>query len=401
MICDRLWTNANLATCAAAAADTARINDGAIAARDGKIIWCGPGRDLPPDLTASEIIDCGGRWITPGLIDCHTHLIFAGDRSDEFARRLAGIPYAEIARSGGGILASMRATRAATPAQLLESAGHRLAAWRYEGVTTIEIKSGYGLDETTEHTILRTARALDDATMRVRSTYLGAHAIPPDHDRAAYLDLIRTTMIPMIAREHLADAIDGFCESIAFTPAEINSVFTAARAHGLPVKLHADQLSDSGGAALAASFAALSADHLEYATPAGIAAMATAGTTAVILPGAYYVLREPVAPNIAAMRDAGCAIAIGTDCNPGTSPIMSLRLCAHMACVLFGLTLDEAWRGITINAARALGLAAETGSIEPGKSCDLAIWSVTDPAQIIAWIGPSPLHQRILKGNDV
>lgn len=401
MICDRLWTNANLVTCAAAATDTAHIEHGAIAARDGKIIWCGPSRDLPHDLTAGEIIDCGGRWITPGLIDCHTHLIFAGDRSDEFARRLAGIPYAEIARSGGGILASMRATRAATKAQLLESATHRLVAWRDEGVTTIEIKSGYGLDETTELTILRTARALDDATMRVRTTYLGAHAIPPDHDRAAYLDLIRTTMIPLIAREHLADAIDGFCESIAFFPAEMAGVFTAAQAHGLPVKLHADQLSDSGGAALAAAFAALSADHLEYATPAGIAAMATAGTTAVILPGAYYVLREPVAPNIAAMRDAGCAIAIGTDCNPGTSPIMSLRLCAHMACVLFGLTIDEAWRGITINAARALGLAAETGSIEPGKSCDLAIWSVTDPAQILAWIGPSPLHQRILKANDV
>ncbi|MDX5931139.1 imidazolonepropionase [Acidiphilium acidophilum] len=400
MICDRLWINANLATCAAAAPGLARIERGAIACREGKIIWCGPQRDLPATLTAPEIIDCEGRWITPGLIDPHTHLIFAGDRSDEFARRLAGVPYADIARGGGGILASMRATRAASLSRLHADAAHRLAAWRVEGVTTIEIKSGYGLDQTTELAILRTARALNDATMRVRTTYLGAHALPPEHDRATYLDLIRTTMIPMIARDHLADAVDGFCESIAFTPAEIAEIFEAARSHGLPVKLHADQLSNGGGAALAARFAALSADHLEYAAPEGLAAMAAAGTVAVVLPGAYYVLREPVAPDIAAMRHAGCAIAIGTDCNPGTSPIMSLRLCAHMACVLFGLTLDEAWRGITINAASALGLAAETGSLETGKSCDLAIWSVADPAEILAWIGPAPLHQRILKGND-
>jgi imidazolonepropionase len=399
--CDRLWINAKIAACTPGSPELGIIHDGAVAARAGRIVWCGP-RAAMGDITAAETIDCNGRWITPGLVDCHTHLVFAGDRSDEFARRLAGETYADIARGGGGIVASMRATRAADAASLYANAAHRLLAWEAEGVTTIEIKSGYGLDVDTELAVLRTARALGNTgRMRVSSTYLGAHAIPPDQDRTGYLDLVCDHMIPLIARGKLADVVDGFCETIAFTPAEIERVFTAAKAHGLPVKLHADQLTEGGGAALAARHGALSADHLEYAAEAGIVAMAAAGTVAVVLPGAYYVLREPVAPPIAAMRRAGCAIAVGTDCNPGTSPIMSLRLSAHMACVLFGLNFDEAWRGITINAAQALGIADDTGSIEVGKSCDLAIWLVDTLAEVLAWIGPAPLHQRVLKGCDV
>jgi imidazolonepropionase len=399
--CDRLWTHVHIATCPTDAAGLGIIRDGAIAAKDGRIVWCGA-RTAMGAINATETIDCGGRWMTPGLIDCHTHLIFAGDRSDEFARRLAGETYADIARAGGGIVASMRATRAADPAVLYDAASHRLAAWEAEGVTTVEIKSGYGLDADTEFAVLRTARALGaTGRMRVAATYLGAHAMPPDRARADYLDLVCDHMIPLIAHEDLADAVDGFCETIAFTPAEIERVFTAAKAHGLAVKLHADQLTDGGGAALAAHYGAISADHLEYASESGIAAMAARGTVAVVLPGAYYVLREPTAPPVAAMRRAGCAIAVGTDCNPGTSPIMSLRLSAHMACVLFGLTFDEAWRGITINAARALGIASETGSIVEGKSCDLAIWSVDSLAEVLAWIGPAPLYRRILKGNDL
>lgn len=401
MECDRLWANARLATCVPGLPGLGMIDDGAIATTDGHIVWCGRRADQPSGLVARQTIDCAGRLITPGLIDCHTHLIFAGDRSGEFARRLAGETYSEIARAGGGIVATMRATRAASAADLQATGAKRLAAWKSEGVTTIEIKSGYGLDEATELRMLAAARALDaDAAMRVRTTYLGAHAIPPDQTREAYLDLICERMIPRIAAQNLADAVDGFSESIAFTPDEIARVFTAAQAHGLKVKLHADQLSDLGGAALAARFSALSADHLEYASEAGVAAMARANTVAVLLPGAYYVLRETRMPPVDAMRGAGCAIAVGSDCNPGTSPILSLRLSAHMACVFFGLTLDEAWLGITRNAAAALGIAAETGTIEAGKSCDLAIWNADDPATILAWIGPAPLHQRILKGSE-
>ncbi|MDD2876589.1 MAG: imidazolonepropionase [Acidiphilium sp.] len=402
MKCDRLWTNARIATCSPSLAGLGVVEDGVVATSAGRIVWCGPRMAFDHAVTADETIDCGGRWITPGLIDCHTHLIFAGDRSDEFARRLTGETYADIARGGGGIVASMRATRAARPADLHDMAERRLRAWRAEGVTTVEIKSGYGLDAVTECSILATARALGaHGAMRVMSTYLGAHAVPPDQGRASYLDLVCDHMIPRIAQENLADAVDGFCETIAFTATEIDRVLTAARAQHLPVKLHADQLSDSGGAALAARFTALSADHLEYAADAGLEAMAAVGTVAVVLPGAYYVLRESKAPPIASMRRAGCTIAIATDCNPGTSPIMSLRLAAHMACVFFGLTFDEAWRGITLNAAAALGIAAETGSIEIGKSCDLAIWDAENLAEILAWIGPAPLHQRVLKGRDV
>ena len=400
MRCDRIWTKARIITCAPGAAALGLIDDGTLAARDGRIVWVGP-RAEAPAFAADETVDCEGMLLTPGLVECHTHLLFAGDRSGEFEQRLAGVSYAEIARGGGGILASMRATRAADDAALLAGTRSRLAAFAAEGVTTLEMKSGYGLDETTELRLLALGRRLGtEGTMRVATTYLGAHAQPPDLARADYLDLICETMIPRIAHENLADAVDAFCEAIAFDAAETGRVFQAARDHGLPVKLHADQLSDSGGATLAARWHALSADHLEYADSEGLAAMARAGTVAVLLPGAYYVLRETTKPPVAAMRVAGCAIALGSDCNPGTAPIASLLLAAHMGCVFFGLTIEEAWRGITLNAAAALGLAGEVGSLEQGKSCDLAIWNAETPAAIIAWIGPGKLHRRILKGRD-
>jgi imidazolonepropionase len=393
---DRLWKNARIATCAA---DLGIIESGAIACRDGRIIWVGPQSALPPDFDALEIIDCAGRWITPGLIDCHTHLIFAGNRSDEFARRQAGESYADIARSGGGILATMRATRDASENQLVEAALSRLDAWIAEGVTTIEIKSGYGLDRDAELRLLGAAREIGHRRpIDVAATYLGAHAMPPDRPRDVYLAMIRDQIIPCIAANKLADAIDGFCETIAFAPDEIATVFEAARRHGLPVKLHADQLSDGGGAGLAARFRALSADHLEYASEDGVKAMAQAGTVAVLLPGAFYMLREPQPPPIAAMRRHGVAMAVATDCNPGTSPLTSLLLAANMACVLFGLTIGEAWLGITRHAAAALGRSASIGSIEAGKACDLAIWNTESLAGLIGWMGPAPLHQRVFKG---
>lgn len=400
MRCDRVWRNARIATCAANRSGLGVIEDGVIACREGRILWVGAREDAPA-FEAQETIDCSERWITPGLIDCHTHLIFGGDRSDEFARRLAGESYESIARAGGGIRATMRATRALDENGLREAARKRLAGWADEGATTVEIKSGYGLDEVTELVMLRAARALgDDGKFRIATSYLGAHAMPPEMDRDAYLDLICGTMIPAIAREGLADAVDAFCEEIAFSAYEVARVFEAARASGLQVKLHADQRSDGGGAALAARFGALSADHLEYASGDGIAAMARAGTVSVLLPGAYYVLRETKTPDVTSMRAAGCRIALATDCNPGTSPLASLRLAAHMGCVFFGLTIEDAWLGITRHAAAALGLGDDTGTIEPGKSCDLAIWNVTRPEQVLAWVGPAPLERRVLRGID-
>lgn len=400
MRCDRLWRNARIATCAADRPGLGIVENGMIACQDGRIIWAGAEADAPI-FEAVETIDCAGRWITPGLVDCHTHLIFGGDRSDEFARRLAGESYETIAREGGGIRATMRATRALDELGMRDAARRRLAAWAGEGVTTVEIKSGYGLDDATERAMLRTARTLgEDGAFRTSVSYLGAHAMPPEMERDAYLDLICETMIPAIAREGLADAVDAFCEDIAFAAEEVARVFTAAGKAGLRVKLHADQRSNGGGAALAARFGALSADHLEYASADGIAAMARAGTAAVLLPGAYYVLRERKAPDVAAMRAAGCRMAVATDCNPGTSPVASLRLAAHMACVFFGLTLEEAWLGITRHAAAALGLEAETGTIEVGKSCDLAIWNIGAPDQVLAWIGPAPLERRVIRGAD-
>jgi imidazolonepropionase len=395
---DRLWRRARLATMAGLPG-LGTIERGAIAARDGRIAFAGPEADLPAGLEAREIIDCGGRWITPGLIDCHTHLVFAGDRSDEFERRFAGESYAEIARAGGGIAATVRATRKASEDDLVRAALSRVDALLAEGVTTVEIKSGYGLDSEAELRQLRAARRLgEERRITVAPTYLGAHAVPPSGDRAAYLRSVIDETLPRIASERLAEAVDAFHETIAFTAEESAAVFEAAHRQGLPVKLHADQLADNGGAALAARFSALSADHLEYASEEGAAAMGRAGTVAVLLPGAFYVLKETRKPPVEAFRRHRVPMAVATDLNPGSSPIASLRLCAHMACTFFGLTVPEALLGMTRHAAHALGKLDRTGTLEPGKWCDLAIWDVERLAEIVAWIGPAPLHARVWRG---
>ena len=393
---DRLWKNARLATMAGAGLGI--VERGAVATRDGRIAFAGAAAELPA-LDARETIDCAGRWITPGLIDCHTHLVFAGDRSDEFERRLAGESYADIARAGGGIAATVRATREASEDELVRAALPRLDALLAEGVTTVEVKSGYGLETEAELRQLRAARRLgEERPVAVVPTYLGAHAVPPGGDRVAYVRSIIDEVLPRIAAEGLADAVDAFQEKIGFTPEETAAVLTAAQRHGLKVKLHADQLSDTGSAAVAARFSALSADHLEYTNEDGAAAMGRAGTVAVLLPGAFYVLKEARKPPVEAFRRHGVAMAVATDLNPGTSPIASLRLCAHMACTFFGLTVPEALMGITREAAKALGRADEIGTLEPGKWCDLAIWDVAHLAEIVAWIGPAPLHARVWRG---
>jgi imidazolonepropionase len=395
---DRLWRNARLATMAGEGLGV--VEAGAIAARDGRIVFAGADAELPADVRPAETIDCEGRWITPGLIDCHTHLVFAGDRSDEFERRLGGETYVDIARAGGGIAATVRATRDASEDALVTAALPRVDALLAEGVTTIEVKSGYGLETEAELRQLSAARRLGrERRVSIAATYLGAHAVPPSGDRAVYLRSIVEETLPRIAEGELAEAVDAFHENIAFTADETAAVFDAARRHGLRVKLHADQLNDNGGAALAARFGALSADHLEYTSEEGAAAMARAATVAVVLPGAFYVLKETRKPPIEAFRRHRVAMAVATDLNPGTSPIASLRLCAHMACTFFGLTVPEALLGITRHAARALGRAGDVGTLEPGKFCDLAIWNVQHLAEVIAWIGPSPLHARVWRGT--
>lgn len=394
---DLLIRGARLATMAGAAG-LGVIEDGVLALTDGRIAWAGP-RTAAPVIEAADRFDCDGRWVTPGLVDCHTHLVHGGNRADEFARRLAGESYADIARSGGGIAATVRATRGADDAALTSASLRRLDALLAEGVTTIEIKSGYGLDEDTELRQLRVARHL--ATQRrvsVAATYLGAHAVPPGGDRAAYLDLVCDRMIPRIAAEGLADAVDVFQEGIAFSATECARVFAAAHAAGLRVKSHADQLSDGDGASLAAAPGALSADHLEYTNAASAAAMARAGTVAVLLPGATLMLKEARHPPIAAFRAAGTRLAVATDLNPGSSPIASLRVCGTLACVLFGMTVDEVLRGFTIEAAHALGRADRIGSLAAGKAADLAVWSVETLSELVAQIGPSPLFARFHQG---
>jgi imidazolonepropionase len=391
---DRLWTNARIATMAGPGLG---IVEGAVAAKAGRIAWVGQSRDAP---AAAEVIDCEGRWITPGLIDCHTHLVHGGDRAHEFELRLRGASYEEIARAGGGIVATMRATRAASEAELVASALPRLDALIAEGATTVEVKSGYGLSLDDELKMLRAARALGNARdLRIATTFLGAHALPPEYadDRAGYVDLVCETMIPALGG--LADAVDAFCEGIGFTAEETARVFAAAKAHGLQVKLHAEQLSNRHGAALAASHGALSADHLEHLDNAGIAAMARAGTVATLLPGAFYFMRETRLPPVQALRDAGVPIALATDCNPGTSPLTSLLLAMNMGATLFRLTVEECLIGVTRVAAQALGLGHEIGTVEPGKSCDLAIWNVERPAELVYRMGLNPLHARVWKGR--
>ncbi len=377
------------------------IPEGAIVVRAGEITWVGPEADLPAEYSDMTRRDLDGRLITPALIDCHTHLVFGGDRAREFEMRLNGASYEEVARAGGGIISTVKATREASEDALVASALPRLDAMLAEGVTTVEVKSGYGLDPESELKMLRAARRLGEIRpVRIVTTYLGAHAVPPEYSgRAdAYVDEVCIPTLKAAHAQGLVDAVDGFCEGIAFSPEQIARVFDAAKALGLPVKLHAEQLSNLGGTTLAAEYGALSADHVEYATEADAVAMARAGTVAVLLPGAFYTLHETQAPPVAAFRAHGVAMALATDGNPGTSPMFSLLLALNMGCTLFRLTPEEALRGITQHAARALGLN-DTGVIAPGKRADLAVWDVKHPAELAYRIGFNPLHMRIFNGE--
>ncbi|MBL8537324.1 MAG: imidazolonepropionase [Hyphomonadaceae bacterium] len=403
---DTLWVDANLATMREGGAPYGEIRRGALAAKDGRIAWIGFAADLPGHAVdlARDVRRCDNAWITPGLVDCHTHLVFGGDRAREFDLRLQGASYEDIARAGGGIVSTVAATRAASKEELIESAARRLAGLTREGVTTVEIKSGYGLDLATEIKMLEAAGELARrGDVRVKRTFLSLHALPPEFkdDRAAYVALVADVMIPAIAAQGLADSVDAFCETIGFTAEEVDYVFSAARANGLAVKLHAEQLSNQHGAALAARHEALSADHLEYLDEAGVVAMAAAGTVAVLLPGAFYFLREKQLPPIAALRGAGVSVAVATDCNPGTSPLTSPLLAMNMACMHFRLTPEEALAGVTREGARALGLGDEIGTLEVGKAADLAIWDVQAPAELSYWLGAPLLRERVFGGRVV
>jgi imidazolonepropionase len=396
---DSIWTGVRLATLDPAKPGLGVVEKAALATIGGRIAFAGPEAELPTGWDAKHRFDGDGQWVTPGLIDCHTHLVHAGDRAHEFELRLAGATYEEVARGGGGIMSTVRATRAANEDDLVAAALPRLDQLMSEGVTTVEVKSGYGLDPETELRMLRAARRLRrHRPVRVVTSYLGAHALPPDRDRADYVREVIET-IPRLAAEGLADAVDVFCETIAFTPEETAAVFAAAREAGLPVKLHADQLGDGGGAALAARFDALSADHLEHASEEGAAAMGKAGTIAVLLPGAFYTLRETSRPPVDAFRRHGVRMAVATDCNPGSSPLTSLLLAMNMAATFFRLTVEEVIAGSTREAARALGILAETGTLEVGKASDLAIWNIARPAELVYRIGFNPLHGRVFEGE--
>jgi len=378
------------------------IENGAIAIEGGRILRVGKRTELA-GFRAKEVVACGGAWVTPGLVDCHTHLIFGGTRADEHAMRRAGATYEEIAQAGGGIASTVTATQAASNDQLLASAALRLDALIKGGVTTVEIKSGYALDVEGELRMLRCAAALAASeAVRIVPTLLALHALPPEYKdrREDYVAMIAEELIPRAAREKLVTSVDAFCESIAFTPEEVERVFTAAQANGLPVRLHAEQLSNQNGAALAAKHKALSADHLEHLDEPGAKAMAKAGTVAVLLPGAFYALQEKKKPPVELLRKHKVPIAIATDCNPGTSPMLSPTLVMHMACTLFGLTPEEALAGMTVNAARALGLAHELGSIAAGKAADLAVWRIESLAELGYWIGLPGPERRIFAGRD-
>jgi imidazolonepropionase len=401
---DHLLVDARLATLMDNGSAYGAIDDGAIAWKDGLIVFAGPVGALPEEpysTLAHRVESLAGAWVTPGLVDCHTHLVFGGDRAQEFEMRLEGASYEAIARAGGGIVSSVRATRAADEAHLLAESLPRARALVADGVTTLEIKSGYGLEPETERRMLRVARRIgQELGITVRTSFLGLHALPPEFAdrRDDYVALVCDTMLPALAEEELVDAVDAFCEGIGFTPAETRRVFEKARELGLPVKLHAEQLSDLGGAALVAEFDGLSADHLEWTSETGVREMARAGTVAVLLPGAYYALRETKLPPIAAFRDHGVAIAIATDLNPGTSPLLSLRLAMSMACTLFRMTPEEALRGATVHAARALGMD-DRGTLEPGKRADIAVWNVKHPAELCYWIGGQLLQRSFVAGQ--
>jgi imidazolonepropionase len=392
---DAAWINANLATMVSGYGVQA---DGVVAVSGGKIDWVGPRQEWRGK--AREEHDARGAWITPGLVDCHTHLVYAGNRAHEFELRLKGASYEEIARTGGGIVSTVKATRASSEQELLNLGKKRIESWLAEGACAIEIKSGYGLDRDTELRMLRVARRLSEE-VTVKTTFLGAHALPPEYTGRAddYIDFVCEEVLPAAAREGLADAVDAFCERIAFDVAQTGRVFDKAKALGLPVKLHADQLSDLGGAALAARHGALSADHIEHSNEFGIAAMKREGTVAVLLPGAFYFLRETKLPPIDALRRHGVPIALATDHNPGTSPVSSPLAILNLACTLFRLTPEEALSGMTRHAARALGLQASHGTLEPGKNADFALWDIGSPAELAYALGANPCVGRVLGGR--
>lgn len=399
---DLLLTDARIATMERDVAPYGVIDDGAIAIADGAIAWVGSTASIPNN-EVRETRSLSGHWVTPALIDCHTHLVFGGDRSAEFEQRLSGVSYEEIARAGGGILSTVHATRNSSSDELFESASKRLQMLQADGVATVEIKTGYGLDVATEIKMLEVANRLSESSaITIQTTLLAAHAIPPEfkNDADSYIELICEELIPLVAERELANAVDAYCEEFAFSAEQVAKVFEAARRHDLPVKLHADQLSDGGGAALAASFDALSADHLEYASSDGIAAMANSGTTAVLLPGAYLTLNETQLPPVDAMRDSGVAIALATDCNPGTSPLTSVRETMALGCRLFRLTPEECLAGVTRAAAGALGLS-DRGTIEIGKRADLAIWDISHPRDLSYWLGSQSLSGLFISGRDV
>jgi imidazolonepropionase len=392
---ESIWLNCRLAGAADAGLQ-------AIVVRAGRITGIVPMQQHDRSLTSDRLHDAHGAWLTPGFVDCHTHLIWAGSRAAEIEQRFRGVPYAEIAKQGGGILSTVRATRASSEEELLAQALPRLKALMAEGVTTVEIKSGYGLTLADELKMLRVARKLGEiAKVNVRTTLLAAHAVPPEFAGRAddYVNLICDEIIPAAATEKLADAVDVFCEHIAFSTAQCERVFAASQKHGLPVKGHMEQLSNLGGSQLAARFKALSVDHIEYLDQAGVDAIAKSGTVAVLLPGAFYFLRETQKPPVAALRAAGVPMAVSTDLNPGTSPFASLRVMMNMACTLFGLTPDEALAGVTRHAARALGLNGDTGEIAVGKPADLLVWDIAHPAELVCEFGMNKLRHRIFKGE--
>lgn len=396
-----LWFNCHAATLIGGR--YSGLEDAAIVTEGGLIKWIGAYAQLPA-WDYAQRHDLDGAWVTPGLVDCHTHAVFGGNRSAEFEQRLQGASYADIAAAGGGIASTVRATRAASEEQLLSSASQRVRALLRDGVTTLEIKSGYGLDLPNERKMLRVIRQLGETLpVTVRSTCLAAHALPPEFAGRsdAYIDLVCNEMLPVLASENLMDAVDAFCEHLAFTPAQVERVFIAAQQLGLPVKLHAEQLSALAGSSLAARYQALSADHLEFMTLADAQAMAAAGTVAVLLPGAFYFLRETRLPPVQLLREQGVAMAIASDLNPGTSPALSVRLMMNMACTLFRLTPEEALAGVTIHAARALGLGASHGSLEAGKVADFVAWQIQQPAELAYWLG-GELHKRVIRhGQEV
>ncbi|MEB2845474.1 imidazolonepropionase [Rhizobiales bacterium RZME27] len=400
-----LWRNARIATLAETLPGLGILENGVIATEGGRITYVGPQADLPAPLKAIEtVIDLENRWVTPALVDCHTHLIYGGNRAREFEMRLKGATYEEVARAGGGIVSSVKATNALSVEGLVAATLPRLDTLLAEGVSTIEIKSGYGLNIEGELNMLRAARALAKIRpVRIVTSYLAAHATPVEY-KGRNGDYISDIVLPGMDKAHaegLVDAVDGFCEGIAFSVEEMRRVFDHAQKLGLPVKLHAEQLSDLGGAKMAASYGALSADHLEYLDAEGAAAMATAGTVAVLLPGAFYAINETQKPPVQALRDAGTKIAIATDSNPGTSPLTSLLLTMNMSATLFRLTVEECLAGATREGARALGLLSETGTLEVGKSADFAVWNIDSPAELVYRIGFNPIHARIFKGASV